>query len=156
MNEEMKLDDKTIEAAVRNFADMGTLAEAKGLTEAEMNAVYSMGVGFYKTGNYDDAEKVFKFLVLFDHLNSRYWTAMGSLRQAQRRFAEALEAYKMATFLDLENPRPLYYSAECCVALGQKDEALAALEALERYAPKNENGRKMLAKGATLKAALAK
>ena len=73
----------------------------------------------------------------------------------QRQFAAAIEAYRFASFLDLENPRPMYYAAECHLALGQKDEARAALDALVEYAPKTtEKGRTYLAKAAQLRAAL--
>ena len=73
----------------------------------------------------------------------------------QRQFAAAIEAYRFASFLDLENPKPMYYAAECHLALGQKDEARAALDALAEYAPKTtEKGRTYLAKDAQLRAAL--
>ena len=157
INDPASMTDEKIVAALKEFGDGATLRAMRGLSDEEMEAIYAMGVNFYKAGNYEDAEKVFKFLTMYDHLNSRYWTAMGSLRQVQRKFAEAIEAYKFASFLDLENPKPMYYAAECMMALGQKTEALAALAALEQYAPKTtENGRAYLAKGAALKALIEK
>ncbi len=148
--------EENIVAALKAFGDGATLRELRGLSDEEMEAIYSMGVNFYKAGNYTDAEKVFRFLVTFDHLSSRYWTAMASIRQVKRQFAAALEAYKFASFLDLKNPKPMYYAAECYLALGQKAEALAALDALDENVPATtENGRAYRAKGAKLRALIA-
>ena len=153
INKPETLTDENLAAALKAFGDGTTLRAMRGISDEEMEAIYAMGVNFYKAGNYEDAEKVFKFLTMFDHLNSRYWTAMGSLRQVQRKFAEAVQAYHLASFLDLENPKPMYYGAECLLALGQKQEALDALTALEQYAPKTtDKGRTYLAKGKALKA----
>ncbi len=157
INNPESLTEEKIVAALKEFGNGATLREMRGLSDAEMEAIYSMGVNFYQAGNYEDAEKVFQFLVMFDHLSSRYWTAMGSLRQVQRKFAQAVEAYKFASFLDLENPKPMYYAAECYLALGQKDEALMALAALAENAPKTtDNGRTYLAMGAKLRAMIEK
>lgn len=155
INDPASMTDEKIVAALKEFGDGATLRAMRGLSDEEMEAIYAMGVNFYKAGNYADAEKVFRFLTLFDHLNSRYWTGLGSLRQVQRQFAAAIEAYRFASFLDLENPKPMYYAAECHLSLGQKDEARAALDALAEYAPKTtEKGRTYLAKAAQLRAAL--
>lgn len=156
INDPASMTEEKIAAALKAFGDGATLRAMRGLSDEEMEAIYAMGVNFYKAGNWDDAEKVFKFLTLFDHLSSRYWTGLGSLKQVRRQFAEAIEAYKFASFLDLENPRPMYYAAECHLALGQKAEARAALDALEQYAPAtSETGRAYRAKAAQLRAALA-
>lgn len=154
-NPESITEEKILEALAQ-FGEGSTVRELRGISDEEMEAVYAMGVNFYTTGNYEDAEKVFKFLVMFDHMSSRYWTAMGSLRQVQRRFDQAVEAYKFASFLDLENPKPLYYAAECLVAMGEKEKALDALAALNEFAAKSETGAAYRAKGEKLKALLEK
>ena len=108
INNPESITEEKIAAALKEIGEGATLRALRGISDEEMEAIYAMGVNFYKAGNYEDAEKVFKFLTMYDHLNSRYWTAMGSLRQVQRKFAEAIEAYKFASFLDLENPKPMY------------------------------------------------
>lgn len=140
--------------AVKKFVDVGTVREAKGITRDEMESIYSVGLGFYRTGNYPNAEKVFRFLCLFDHLNTKYWAAMGGVRQIRRDFAGAAEAYKFAIFLDIHNARAMYYLAECFVALGRKEDAIGTLDALAIEAPKDAVGREMVAKGSALKAKL--
>jgi len=152
-----KLTPEKIEEAAKGFADMGTIRELKGITDKEMEALYTLGYSFYTTGRYGDAEKVFRFLVLFDHLNAKYWTGMGAVFQMQKRYGDAVTAYGYASFLDLHNPKPQYFAAECFAAMGDKVNALSALTALETFCPNNtEQGREYLAKAAELKATLEK
>ena len=152
-----KLTAEQIETAAKGFADMGTVRELKGITDSEMEAFYSLGYSFYTTGRYEDAEKVFRFLVLFDHLNQKYWTGLGAVYQVEKRYSEAITAYGYASFLDLKNPKPQYFAAECFAALGDKSNALSAIAALETYCPNStELGRDYLAKAADLKAKLEK
>ena len=125
-----ELDKNIKEVAKKLFEDGATLGELKGITPRELNAVYQMGLGFYNTGRYDDAEKVFTFLVMFDHLEPKYWTAVGAVQQVKKNFEKAKAAYTQAALLDIHAPKPQYYVAECFLALGQKDDALASLDSL--------------------------
>ena len=146
-----------IEEAAKAFADMGTIRELKGITDAEMEAIYSMGYSFYTTGRYDDAEKVFRFLVLFDHLNQKYWIGLGAVQQVKKLYTDAVTSYGYASFLDLDNPKPQYFAAECFLAMGDKDNALSALAALDEYCPKESQlGREFRAKAEELKAQIEK
>ena len=127
------LDKDIKDLAKKLFQDGATLGELKGVTRRELNAVYQMGLGFYKTGRFDDAEKVFTFLVMFDHLEPKYWTAVGAVQQVKKNFEKAKAAYTQAALLDIHAPKPQYYVAECYLALGQKDDAIASLETLLEY-----------------------
>ena len=153
----MQLTAEKIEEAAKALAEMGTVRELKGITDAEMEAIYSMGYSFYNTGRYDDAEKVFRFLVLFDHLNPKYWTGLGAVQQVKKLYGDAITSYGYASFLDLDNPKPQFFAAECFLALGDKTNALSSLAALEEFCPKDkEIGREYLAKAAELKALIEK
>lgn len=129
-----------------------TVRESKGINDEEMNAVYSVAHNFYMTGRYDDAETIFKFLVIFDHLNPKYWIGLGAVRQVQKRFKEAIEAYaNVVVNLDIENVKASYYAAECYLALGDRENAKSAIEHVKHFADmKTELGRKYAAKAAKL------
>ena len=127
------LDNDLKDIAKKLFQDGSTLAELKGITRRELNAVYQMGLGFYNTGRFDDAEKVFTFLVMFDHLEPKYWLGVGAVQQVKKNFEKAKAAYVQASMLDIHNPKPQYYAAECYLALGQRDDAVATLETLLEY-----------------------
>ena len=66
-----KIDTKKITEAVKTMAmDGSTLKQLKGVSNDELEAVYSLAFGYYRTVKFDEALKLFQFLVLFDHLNA--------------------------------------------------------------------------------------
>ena len=141
-----------IEEAAKAFAKGATMKEVRGITNEELEAVYSLGFGYYSTGKFEDAQKLFEFLVLFDHLNTKYWFALGAVQQAQKDYQKAIASYGYSSFLDLENPKPQLHAAECLLAMGDKGNAASAIMALEQYCPKNTDlGREYRAKAAELR-----
>lgn len=129
-----------------------TLNQLRGITPDELEAIYSVGFNFYQTGKFAEAEKIFRFLVLLNHLDSKYWTALGAVLQVQKNFDKAIEAYGMATFLDIHNSKSQYFAAECHLLQGNAEKALSALTALETYATSSPTSQEFLAKGKALKA----
>ena len=148
-----KMTSGRIAEAAKAFAQDGaTMKELKGITNAELEAVYSLAFGYYQTGKYDEAAKLFQFLVLFDHLNAKFWMGMGAVQQVKKDFKGAIASYAYASFLDLENPKPQLHAAECYLAMGDKENALSALAALEEYCPRDTDvGREYRAKADSLK-----
>ena len=64
--------EEDIKKAAQSFINDGaTLKELKGISNAEMEAVYSLAFNYYRTGKFDDAAKLFNFLAFFDHLNAK-------------------------------------------------------------------------------------
>jgi len=129
-----------------------TLKQLKGVTNDELEAVYSLAYGYYQTGKFEEAHKLFQFLVLFDHLNAKFWFGLGAVQQAEKNFKDAVVSYGYCSFLKLDNPKPQLHAAECFLAMGDKRGAASALEALNEYCPKDtETGREYLAKAAKLR-----
>ena len=144
--------DTIAEAAEKFATGFATMRELKGITKAEMEAVYSVGFNMYRTGRYDDAEKIFRFLVLFDHLEPKYWMGVGAIQQVRKDYQGAIASYGYASFLDLRNPKPQLHAAECFLAMGDKVNAASALIALDKYCPADTQiGREYRAKAAELR-----
>ena len=147
--------ERISEAARRLAQDNATLKELKGVTNDELEAVYSLGFGYYRTGKFAEAAKLFQFLVLFDHLNAKYWFALGAVQQATKDWKNAIASYSYSSFLDLTNPKPQYHAAECFLASGDKVNAASALCALDEYCPTDtETGREYRSKAAELRKAI--
>ena len=148
-----KIDTAKIAEGVKTLIkDKATLKQLKGVTNDELEAVYSLAFGYYQTGKYEEANKLFQFLVLFDHLNAKYWFGLGAAQQASKDFQNAVVSYGYCSFLKLDNPKPQLHAAECFLALGDKKSAASALEALEMYCPKDTDvGREYRAKAAKLR-----
>lgn len=149
MNE---INEATIrETAKKLVEDVTTVRDLKGISTGEMEAVYSLGFNFYNTGRVKEAETIFKFLVLFDHMNPKYWIGLGAVQQMKREFETAVTSYAFASFLDLSDPKPQYHAAECYLAQGDRENATSALAAVKQFAPaETERGRLYLAKAAEL------
>ena len=141
-----------IEEAAKKFLNGSTIKELKGIKNEELEAVYSLAFNFYRSGKFDEAEKLFNFLALFDHLNPKFWMGVGAVRQVKKDYAGAVQAYGYASFLDLKNPKPQIHAAECFLAMGDKRNAASSLEALDMFCPKDtELGREYRAKAAELR-----
>jgi len=143
---------RIVAAAESLLKDGATMKELKGISNEELEAVYSLAFGYYQTGRYDDALKLFQFLVLFDHLNAKFWFGLGAVQQVKKDYKNALASYGYSSFLDIQNPKPQLHSAECFIALGDKVNALSAIAALEEFCPKDtEVGREYRAKAEAVK-----
>ena len=148
-----KIDTAKITEGVKTLIETGaTLKQLKGVSNAELEAVYSLAFGYYRTAKYDEAAKLFQFLVLFDHLNAKFWFGLGAVQQALKDYTNAVASYGYCSFLNLENPKPQFHAAECLLAMGDKGNAASAIMALEQYCPKNTDlGREYRAKAAELR-----
>jgi type III secretion system low calcium response chaperone LcrH/SycD len=148
-----KIDTKKIAEGVKALIkDSATLKQMKGITNDELEAVYALAFSYYRTGKFDEAHKLFQFLVLFDHLNAKYWMGLGAVQQAMKDFEHAAMSYGFCSFLKLDNPKPQLHAAECFLAMGDKVKAASAIYALEEYCPKDTDvGREYRAKAAKLR-----
>ena len=142
-------------AAANSIRKGEPLKIEKGIDDAQLNAVYSLAFSYYSTGRYDEALKLFKFLVMFDHLSQKFWTGLGSTYQMLKSYDDALAAYAQAAILDLGNPKPMYYAAICHLAKGDKVSAASAIRAIEMFCTKKDaKTLPFVQKAAQLRAAL--
>lgn len=130
-----KLSQRIAEACGTIFSG-GTMRDLKGVTDGEMEALYAIAYNYYSTGHYEEADKLFRFLVRLDHTNAKMWIGLGAVQQVRKDFANAATSYGYASFLNLDDPKPQYYAAQCFLALGDLKSAESALAALDAYAPK--------------------
>lgn len=112
-----------------------TIRDLQGLGDKEMESVYAMAYNFYRAGNYADAEKIFHYLCLIDHLTLKYWLGLGATQQVQKNYSGAVKAYAYASMLDIHDPRPQIHAAECWLAMQDKENAVSALTALMEFCP---------------------
>ncbi|MCY3622469.1 MAG: SycD/LcrH family type III secretion system chaperone [Gammaproteobacteria bacterium] len=121
----------TVEELARRCLGSGaTLADVRGYTDDEMEAVYAFAHNAYRQGKYDDAAKLFYFLAENDHTDSRFWMGLGACLHMTGGHDQALAAYAVAAVLDATNPEPPLCAAECYLATGALDGARKALDAV--------------------------
>lgn len=114
-----------------------SIREIQGLTEEQMEAIYATAFTLYNGGRYEDAEKIFHCLCIFDHLGHRYWMGLGATRQMLKKYKDAVDAYSMAAVLDVHDPQASLHAAECHLALGNVEAAKSALTCTIQYAGSN-------------------
>lgn len=90
-----------------------SLPEIFAFTKEEMEYLYNYGYDFYKKGKYSDATGIFAILNSLDQNNSKYAMGFAAALQMQKEYHQAIDVYKMAAILNVVDPRPLYYMAEC-------------------------------------------
>lgn len=106
----------------------GTLAGWQGLDEVTLEGIYTLASYFYEQSNYDEASRLFSGLCALSPNERRYIFGLGATRKMQGRFEEAAELLGLAVALDVEDPVPSFYVAECLLKMGQSSEALGMLE----------------------------
>lgn len=120
-----------LDLAVRMMARLvegHTLGAMLGFSEESQEALYALGHCLYGQARYEDALRVFGFLLTHNHLERRYYLAFGACLQMLSRLEDALKYYGMASFMDMTDPEPVFHAAHCLLALGRRKEAGEALE----------------------------
>lgn len=110
------------------FANGLTFADLNGYSARECEEFYQTGYELYQSARYADAVTVFRYLVANQHTERRYIHAYACALRMNRDYAQALQLFALATLLDASDPEPPLQIAECFLALGQKTDALAALD----------------------------
>lgn len=145
----------SISEQVHQFIEQGAvLADARGLTEEHMNAVYALAHNLYQHGEYDRAETLFQFLCYYNHLERKYPMGLAACRHMQRNYSGAVEAYAVAALLDVDDPRPQFHAAECFLARGDAAMAGIALEAAIETCDEQPTWQSLRTRAATLQVQL--
>jgi type III secretion system low calcium response chaperone LcrH/SycD len=122
--------------------DGQTIAQAKGLSRADLEVIYAYGFGFLTNRNPQKAEAVFAHLCLIDPLEAKNHYCLGVAHQMQQRWEMAIDDFGRFCALDATNPEGYLRIGECLVAQGERDEArevfdVALKEARKGHGPKN-------------------
>ena len=107
-----------------------TLADVRGYTDDEMEAVHNLAYNAYQQRRYGDARKLFQFLAENDHTDGRYWMGLAASYQMDGKHQQAVTAYGVAALLDATNPQAPLRACECYVALNDWDAGRKALDAV--------------------------
>ena len=105
-----------------------TLGDLQGFDNCKYEALYALGHSLYSQTRYQEAMKVFGYLVMHNHLERCYISAFASSLQMLKRYEEAITYYSLASIMDMSDPLPTFYTCECLLALGHKNEASQGLE----------------------------
>lgn len=83
--------------------DKCSLAELKGITREQLYLLADSGHVKLKHGRTDEAERIFKALLLLDHRNGYFHAAMGAIHQQNKKPVEAIIEYSTALSINQED-----------------------------------------------------
>lgn len=111
-----------------------TLQQAFGISDYEMEKLYEEAYVYYEADAYQDSLTVFRWLILFNTYETKYWMGFAANLQLLEQYEKALHAYAVSALLDSRSPDPHYHAYECYQQLDQKEEAEKALKlATQRF-----------------------
>ncbi len=119
--------DAMLKTLIQALLEGHTLAFIQGVGQDKVDALYAFAHSLYERERYEDARKVFTYLMALDHHEPRYMGAVAACFQMLKRYDEAIEHYCLASVQDLSDPRPTFHTAECLLAQGRTGEARDAL-----------------------------
>jgi type III secretion system low calcium response chaperone LcrH/SycD len=124
--QDLMADDPEMYEALTLVMNGATMADAKGITEKQVEGLYALAYQVYQAGDYKKAEAVFATLCLLNHLEKRFWLGLGGARQQLGKHAQAAQAYSMAASQDLLDPVPPLHAGMCLMAMKDKENAANA------------------------------
>ncbi len=131
--ENMQEDEQMAFEAVQAVLEGTPLKDVRGISGEQMDGLYAYAYEFYEQGRLDDAEKFFHFLCIYDFYNSQYWMGLAAVHQLKENYQKAIELYAVAFAQGKNDYRPMFYTGQCQLALGQGAKARLCFEyVLER------------------------
>lgn len=129
------MDERTVVGMFAEGASIlkgkATMRETRNISHEAMESIYDIAHDFYTRRKYQDAEKSFELLCLYDHINPKYWQGLGYSRQMLKKYKEAAAALGYASlYLDEYNPELHLGLAECLIMSDNADAAKACLQEL--------------------------
>jgi type III secretion system low calcium response chaperone LcrH/SycD len=108
--------------------------DVKRLEGRDQVAVYAAAYTHYQTGDYLQAGDLFTQLIFSNPFQEKFWRGLAAARQLENKYEEALHAWGLVALLQESDPISHFHAAECLVSLGNKEEALKALNHAQELA----------------------
>lgn len=106
--------------------------ELLGLDDTTIQELYFGAKNLFDTGRYPEAEAAFFFLTTIDSKQPVFWQGLGHAAFRLGNLNQAINAYETATTVEPGAIFPHIYIANCFEAMGDLEEALAALTLAEQ------------------------
>lgn len=87
---------RLLELFNRFIEDKVSIAELKGIGREKLYQLAEAGYIKFKHGRIEEAEKIYKSLLILDHRNAYFHSVMGAIHQKKKRPVEAILEYSRA------------------------------------------------------------
>lgn len=113
--------------------------EALGFGDQRMEAGYAQAYHLYNTGKFLDAAQIFRWLVVLDATDPKYYLGLAACLHMLKEYNAAAEVYMTCSVIDGQTPIPFYHASDCYIQLRDRASAILMLElAIERAGMKPE------------------
>jgi type III secretion low calcium response chaperone LcrH/SycD len=102
--------------------------DIQGISDDTMEELYAHAYHFYRQGKLDQAEEFFKLLCMYDLNNPDYFIGLGAVSQLKKKYQRACDLYSLAYVLGDNNLKPVLYSGQCQLFVGDIPKALRCFE----------------------------
>jgi type III secretion system low calcium response chaperone LcrH/SycD len=120
-----------------HFPGQILLQDACSISDDSLEDIYEKAYDHYSAGEGAHAAKQFGMLITLDPFQQRFWMGLAASQHLEKQYKKALQAYALAALLDDRDPAPHYHAAQCYLAMGNKNEAIKALDLAEAHASQN-------------------
>jgi len=94
---------------------------------SSLESYYHTARSVFEEERYKDAADAFLLLTFLNPSSHSFWMGLASSEQMASRANDALKAYAMAALLDVTDPYPHFYSAQCYADLADRENMLDSL-----------------------------
>ena len=118
-------------------AGLKSLPSNGRFSAAALEAVYSMAYHLLQQGQHERAMRLFAFLTLYAPTDARHLAGLAAAHQLAGNYAQALQLYSLAAYLQPDRPAFVLRMAECFLRLDGLSAAQALLQLVVRHGQEN-------------------
>lgn len=105
-----------------------SLQELLGISDNTLNQFFRSGHRYYEGSRFTQASDLCFAINILNPFKYNGWLALGMAEKERHRFREALQAFSMATLIDITSVYPHIHSAICYRALKAEDDVKKSLD----------------------------
>ncbi len=117
------IENMDINCIIDAVSQGATLKELSGISDGEMEGLYSLAYDFYKQGRLDEAEKFFRFLCIYDFYNVDFILGLAAVYQMKKMYEKAIDIYALAFAQGKSDYRSMLYAGQCQLSIGRVGKA---------------------------------
>src|SRR4051794_10997686 len=99
INETATPDLEQVGELLEQLMSAKTLGTGWGTKVKTQETIYRLGYNLYEQAKYEDAMRIFAFLMTANHLDRRFYLGFAACMHMQQRHQDALKYYGMASML---------------------------------------------------------
>ncbi|MEN3813499.1 type III secretion system translocator chaperone SicA [Chromobacterium piscinae] len=110
-------DDQVVQQVWDAVEQGATLKDVYGVPDDIMQGLYALAYDHYQRRQLDEAEKIFRFICVYDFYNVDYMLGLGAVMHCKGEYKQAIDYYAVAFSIGKNDYRPMFYIGQCQLAM---------------------------------------